>query len=120
VQSVLLQGRSGGATVALHRDCVVYEIGEDVQVLVLRALNGKIDMQDHHIATLDNKAVFVNGAETGNYGFFETVPSSMNVQVIALNLAHKDPVKREIYQNKDFRIGLSESVWKFLFGKIRG
>lgn len=91
-------------------DNVVYEIGEDVQVLALRALNGEIDMQDRHIATLDNKAVFVDNAETGNYGFFETVPSSMNVQVIALNLTHKDPIKREIYQNKDFRIGLSYAI----------
>jgi ABC-type transport system substrate-binding protein len=91
-------------------DNVIYEIGEDVQVLVLKALNGEIDMQDRHIATLDNKAVFVDNAETGNYGFFETVPSSMNVQVIALNLTHKDPVKREIYQNKDFRIGLSHAI----------
>lgn len=91
-------------------DRVVYEIGEDVQVLVLRALNGEIDMQDRHIATLDNKAVFVDNAETGGYGFFETVPASMNVQAIALNLNHKDPVKREIYQNKDFRIGLSHAI----------
>lgn len=91
-------------------DRVVYEIGEDVQVLVLRALNGEIDMQDRHIATLDNKAVFVDNAATGNYGFFETVPASMNVQVIALNLTHKDPIKREIYQNKNFRIGLSHAI----------
>ncbi|MCB0071388.1 MAG: ABC transporter substrate-binding protein [Caldilineaceae bacterium] len=91
-------------------DKVVYEIGEDVQVLVLKALNGEIDMQDRHIATLDNKAVFVDNAEAGDYGFFETVPASMNTQVIALNLTHKDPVKREIYQNKDFRIGLSYAI----------
>ncbi|MFN2201262.1 MAG: ABC transporter substrate-binding protein [Caldilineaceae bacterium] len=91
-------------------DKVVYEIGEDVQVLVLKALNGEIDSQDRHIATLDNKAVFVDNAEAGEYGFYETVPSSMNTQVIALNLNHKDPVKREIYQNKDFRIGLSYAI----------
>ncbi|MCB0159988.1 MAG: ABC transporter substrate-binding protein, partial [Caldilineaceae bacterium] len=91
-------------------DRVVYEIGEDVQVLVLKALNGEIDMQDRHIATLDNKSVFVDNAEAGDYGFIETVPASMNTQVIALNLTHKDPVKREIYQNKDFRIGLSHAI----------
>jgi peptide/nickel transport system substrate-binding protein len=91
-------------------DKIVYEIGEDVQVLVLKALNGEIDMQDRHIATLDNKAVFVDNAETGGYGFFETVPASMNTQVIALNLTHKNPVMREIFQNKDFRIGLSYAI----------
>jgi misacylated tRNA(Ala) deacylase len=78
--------------------------------LVLIGNNGEIDMQDRHIATLDNKAVFVDNAEKGGYGFFETVPASMNVQAIALNLTHKDPIKREIYQNKDFRIGLSHAI----------
>lgn len=91
-------------------DNIIYEIGEDVQVLVLKALNGEIDAQDRHIATLDNKAVFVDNAEAGEYGFVETVPASMNQQIIALNLNHKDPVKREIYQNKDFRIGLSYAM----------
>jgi peptide/nickel transport system substrate-binding protein len=91
-------------------DRLVAEIGDDVQVLVLRALNGEIDMQDRHIATLDNKAVFADNMETGDYRFFDTIPSSMNTVAIALNLTHKDPVKREIYQNKDFRIALSHAI----------
>lgn len=91
-------------------DKVVLEIGEDVNVLTLKALNGEIDMQDRHIATLDNKAVFVDNAEVGGYGFFETVPASMNMQTISLNLTHKNPVMREIFQNKDFRIGLSHAI----------
>ena len=91
-------------------DRFVAEIGEDVQVLVLRALNGEIDFQDRHIATLDNKAVFSDNMEAGEYGFFDTIPSSMNHVAIALNLTHKDPAKREIYQNKDFRIALSHAI----------
>lgn len=91
-------------------DRFVAEIGEDVQVLVLRALNGEIDFQDRHIATLDNKAVFADNMAAGEYGFFDTIPSSMNGVAIALNLTHKDPVKREIYQNKDFRVALSHAI----------
>jgi peptide/nickel transport system substrate-binding protein len=34
----------------------------------------------------------------------------MNSTIIALNLTHKDPVKREIFQNKDFRIALSHAI----------
>jgi peptide/nickel transport system substrate-binding protein len=86
------------------------EIGDDVQVLVLRAMNGEIDMQDRHIASLDNKAVFADNMETGDYRFFDTIPSSMNTNAIAFNLTHKDPVKREIFQNKDFRIALSHAI----------
>lgn len=93
-----------------YLDRLVAEIGEDVEVLVLRALNGEIDMQDRHIATLANKAVFADNMEAGGYHFFETIPSSMNQVAIALNLTHKDPVKREIFQNKDFRIALSHAI----------
>lgn len=91
-------------------DQLVAEIGEDVEVLVLRGLNGEIDMQDRHIGTLANKAVFADNMEAGGYHFFETIPSSMNSTIIALNLTHKDPVKREIFQNKDFRIALSHAI----------
>jgi peptide/nickel transport system substrate-binding protein len=85
-------------------------VAQDAQTLVLKTLNGEIDMQDRHIATLSNKAVFADNQQKGGYGFFETLPATMNQVVIALNLTHKDPVKRQIFQNKDFRIGLSHAL----------
>lgn len=91
-------------------DQLSYDVGEDVQVLVLKALAGEIDMQDRHISGLENKAVFADNMEQGDYRFFETVPSSMNTMIIALNLTHKDPALREIFQNKDFRIALSHAI----------
>ena len=91
-------------------DKLVYEVGEDVEVLVLKALNGEIDMQDRHIGSLANKAVFADNMEAGGYSFYETIPSGMNTIAIALNLTHKDPMKREMYQNKDFRIALSHAI----------
>jgi peptide/nickel transport system substrate-binding protein len=94
-----------------YLDKVVYNYaGSDVEALVLQALNGEIDMQDRHIATNDNKAVFFDNMDAGGYHFFETIPSSMNQMMISLNLTHPDPVKREIFQNKDFRIGLSYAI----------
>jgi peptide/nickel transport system substrate-binding protein len=73
-------------------------------------MNGEIDMQSRHIASLTNKAVFFDNQQKGSYKFFETIPSSMNTNVTALNLCHKDPVMREVFQNKDFRIGLSHAI----------
>ena len=93
-----------------YLDGVRADVGDDVETLVLRALNGEIDMQDRHIADLANKAVFFDNQEAGDYHFFTTVGSSMNTNIIALNLTHADPVKREIFQNKDFRIGLSHAI----------
>lgn len=91
-------------------DRVIYDVGNDVEVLVLKALNGEIDMQDRHIATLTNKALFFDNQEQGNYHFFDTTPSSMNTFIVALNLTHQDPGLRETFQNKDFRIGLSHAI----------
>ena len=91
-------------------DEVVYNVGQEVETLVLQALNGEIDMQDRHIATNANRAVFFDNQEAGGYHFYETVPSSSNVMVISLNQTHLDPAKREIYQNLDFRIGLSHAI----------
>ena len=34
----------------------------------------------------------------------------MNSMVIYFNLTHKDKQMREIFQNKDFRIGLSHAI----------
>lgn len=91
-------------------DELVYNVGQDVETLVLQALNGEIDMQDRHIANNANRAVFFDNQAAGGYHFFETVPSSSNVMVISLNMTHLDPMKREIYQNRDFRIGLSYAI----------
>lgn len=93
-----------------YLDRVTYDVAQDAQTLVLKALNGEIDMQDRHIATNQNKAVFADNQQKGNYKFFETVPSQMNTLIIHLNLTHKDPAWRQLFQNKDFRIGLSHAI----------
>ena len=93
-----------------YLDKVVFEVGEDVQVLVLKAMNGEIDMMDRHIATNANKAVFTDNMQKGGYKFFETIPSSMNNMVISFNLSTKDAALAPIFQNKDFRIGMSYAI----------
>lgn len=91
-------------------DFVQWDVGVDVDTLVLKALNGEIDFQDRHISALSNKAVYFDNMEAGEYDFAETIPSSMNTFAISLNLTHTDPVKREIFQNRDFRIALSHAI----------
>ena len=91
-------------------DRLVYNVLEDPEVLLLQALNGEIDMYDRHIATLTNRAVLADNAEAGDYGFYDLVPAGGNAMVLFLNWNANDPVKREIFQNKDFRIGLSHAI----------
>ena len=91
-------------------DRIVYNLVEDNEVALLNALNGEIDMQDQFIATDANKPVLFDNQENGNYHFFSTTPTAPNAAVIQFNLSHPDPVKREMFRNKDFRIGLSYAL----------
>ena len=91
-------------------DEVAFQVITNPEVMLLKAGNGEFDMHVRHINEPRNKPVLARNRETGRYKFFETVPASMNDLMIALNLSHPDPVKREIFQNKDFRIGLSYAI----------
>lgn len=91
-------------------DAVVFDVGNDVETLVLKAINGELDYQDRHIATLANKAVFFDNQEQGGYRLTRRLDSNNNVMEISLNLNHLDPVKNEIFNNKDFRIALSHAI----------
>lgn len=91
-------------------DEVVNDIVQDQEVLIVKVLNGEIDMRTRDVAILRNKPTLAGGREDGDYDFFDHVPTYMNKALIALNLNHPDPVKRAIFGNKEFRIGLSHAI----------
>lgn len=85
-------------------------VNADVQTLVLKVVNGEIDYQDRHINSNANRAVFIDAAETSQTHIVDGPNADMNTTAISFNLTHKDPVKREIFNNEDFRIGLSYAI----------
>ncbi|MBX2999665.1 MAG: ABC transporter substrate-binding protein [Caldilineaceae bacterium] len=91
-------------------DQMDYPIVENVDVLVLKAMAGEIDMMDRHIATPDNKAIFFDNQEQGNYHFFTMKFAFESPCVIALNLNHKDPETKRVFMEKDFRVALSHAI----------
>jgi len=91
-------------------DSVLYNVGNDVETLVLQAISGEIDYQDRHIATFNNKAVFFDNQEQGGYRLVEKLAADNNVMELSFNLNHPDPVKNEIFNNNNFRIGLSHAI----------
>lgn len=93
-----------------YLDQVSFEVINDSEVMLLRAIEGSVDMQDRNIATPTNKPALAQGRADGNYRFFSTKTNDMNTTGIAFNLTHKDPVKREIFNNRDFRVGLSYAI----------
>jgi peptide/nickel transport system substrate-binding protein len=91
-------------------DRVVYQMVADPEVLLLKTLQGEIDMMDQYIATPANRPVLFDGQEAGGYGFYTLKETAANVMVFQLNLNHVDPVRNALFNNKDFRIALSHAV----------
>ena len=71
-------------------DRAIYDILEDREVLLLKVLNGEIDMMSRHFNTNDNKAVLADNMEAGDFSFFETIGGG-NTTGFHFNMNHKDP-----------------------------
>ena len=91
-------------------DKIVYYMLSNDQALLLKVLNGEIDMMDYYFSTAANKPVIYNNQQKGNYHFFTTTPTEPNTATIQFNLTDPNPVKRQIFDNKDFRIGMSYAI----------
>jgi peptide/nickel transport system substrate-binding protein len=88
----------------------VYDLLQDVEVLILKILNGEIDMMDQYFALPSNKAVIYDNQKKGGYHLFSTKPTEPNSAVIQFNLNHPNPTFRQLFRNKDFRIGVSQAI----------
>jgi peptide/nickel transport system substrate-binding protein len=83
---------------------------DDPQVMALKMTSGEFDFAFRHINNSTFKSVLFDGQKTGNYRFVDVKDLPANDAVILLNLNSTDPVKRKIFQNKDFRIALSHAI----------
>ncbi|WP_457663404.1 ABC transporter substrate-binding protein [Sinorhizobium medicae] len=93
-----------------YLDWIVYQMVSDPQVLLLKAMQGEIDLMDQYIATPANRAVLYDSQEQGKFGFYTLTSTETNEMVFQLNLNHPNEVKRKLYNNKDFRAALSMAL----------
>lgn len=100
---------SGGAQLP-YIDRLEFEVVQEGEVMLLKGVKGELDFHSRHFNTDANKPVLAEGRSSGGYDFVTVQTTSMNKMVIALNLNHKDAELRGIFQNKDFRIGLSHAI----------
>jgi peptide/nickel transport system substrate-binding protein len=91
-------------------DRVVYSMVADPEVLLFQVLQGQIDLMDQYIGTTANRPVLFDGQEQGDYSFYTLIESAANTMVYQLNLNHTDPVKNELFNNRDFRQAMSVAV----------
>jgi peptide/nickel transport system substrate-binding protein len=91
-------------------DRITVDMMNDVEPLVLKAANGEIDMMDQFFALPQNRPMVYDNQERGQYHFYTTTSTEPNTAVIDFNMNHKDPVMRDIFRNKNFRIGMSHAI----------
>ena len=88
-------------------DRLIFNISQDVESLMLDAISGRLDIQERHIDTLQNKPTLSQNMQKGGYRLIELINSGAQQVQIYLNMAHKDPKMREMFANKEFRKALS-------------
>lgn len=93
-----------------YLDRVIFDIMNDTEVMMLKALHGELNMEvgpDTRFTNPANKPVLARNREKAGYGFVDAAESRMNIMCLYLNLTHKGRAKRKVFGNRDFRIGLS-------------
>lgn len=87
-----------------------YTIYNDQDAVALAGANGQLDFQWRHLNAPKYRPLIVDEQGAGDYRIIPTSFTYANEAAIKLNLNHKDPVKREVFQNKLFRMGLSHAI----------
>jgi peptide/nickel transport system substrate-binding protein len=85
-------------------------VNAESQTLLLSVLAGEIDYESRHTANPVNLPVIAEGMETGDYYISARESRVGNAMTISVNLNSPDPVKHDVFQNKDFRVALSHAL----------
>jgi peptide/nickel transport system substrate-binding protein len=92
-------------------DEVAFTFFNDPETLLLNAANGDIDMYMRaETTTPQNKPVLAQSAKTGGYSLVDVTTSDLNTMGLCLNLTNPNKARREVYRDKNFRIGLSHAI----------
>ncbi|MFI7700381.1 ABC transporter substrate-binding protein [Nonomuraea sp. NPDC049480] len=86
------------------------EILGDVEVELLKIMNGEIGLQLRNFNTPENKPLVAQNAAKGKYRLFDVPSRLSNTMIIQFNQTHTDEKLRELFRKKDFRIGLSYAI----------
>ncbi len=93
-----------------YLDQVVMDNIPDNEVRLLRITSGQIDLHSRSMGGDVSLPVYIENAERGNYRVFELDRSDTNIHAIAFNQTVNDPVLREIFGQKDFRVAMSLAI----------
>lgn len=87
------------------------------EIINARASEGDIGMQLRHMR-IENYPLFMEKSHSRGYRVDTWQSGSGNVLVLAPNLSHPDPVLREIFHDRRFRIALSISIDRHAINEV--
>lgn len=93
-----------------YLDRVVADVGLEPQSAVLKISNGEYSIPDSAAVLVADKPVYARSRERGKFHFITINNADMNTATIFFNLTHKDRALRRIFQDKNFRIGMSYAM----------
>ena len=81
----------------------------DVEAIKLKVISGDIDFVNGGLLgwNAETYAFLKQYEEQGNYVLANSRGEVGNANAVNLNLTHKDPFYRELFNKKDFRVALS-------------
>jgi peptide/nickel transport system substrate-binding protein len=94
-------------------DTVLFQVVHNVDDVINLTLDDQVDMQNLSELGIDKDTIIQKNKghdlPASQYKFFK-VQNQNNVLVINLNLTQPDPTKRTLFQNRNFRVGLSYAI----------
>ena len=93
-----------------YLDAHTWTLSQDTEVDLLAALQGEVSMSGRNVSIPQNRAVFVDGQEQGDYRLVPAESCDFNTAIVWFSMNHPNETKAEVFQNKDFRIGLSHAI----------
>ncbi|HAA76154.1 TPA: hypothetical protein DCE37_13645, partial [Candidatus Latescibacteria bacterium] len=89
-------------------DGMTFEIFDN-ETINFKAINGEIGMQSRHI-DFRNYSLLLEHREKGGSRVFEWLDGSSGPTCVMPNLNHRDPLIRELIEQREFRIALSHAI----------
>ena len=85
-------------------------LAAETEIQLAKSLTGEVDISRVNISTPANRSVFYENMKQGDYRFVAADSADMNVANFQFPENHPDEFRASVYQNKNFRIGLSHAI----------
>ncbi|MCD4669870.1 MAG: ABC transporter substrate-binding protein [Actinomycetia bacterium] len=97
-----------------YLDQIEGTISEDPEALLLQTMAGEFDLiNGAYIGQVENRGLIMDSADTGEYGLWPNVSPEVFGTLLGragFNMSSTDPVLKELFNDKNFRIALSIAI----------